>query len=89
MTAQSVSHTLEKRILTLGRQRPRMMFTDLALEMHDCTWHRLFAALNRLQQDRAVELIACRTDYEIRFLRIDARITIRDTGTDSSTAEES
>jgi hypothetical protein len=44
------------------------MFSELAEALHDCTWHRLFAALGRLRQMGRIELAAHRWDYEIRGL---------------------
>ncbi len=59
---------IEKRILALVRRHSHLMFSELAEALHDCTWHRLFAALGRLEQTGRIELTAHRWDYEIRGL---------------------
>lgn len=64
---------IDARILRVGLSRRSVMFSHLAETLHDCTWHRLFAALARLKRGQQVELIAHRLDYEIRFLETSSK----------------
>lgn len=59
---------VDARILALQYTQRRMMFSDLAKALSDCTWNTLFGALGRLSRQRHVELVPHRWDYEINFL---------------------
>lgn len=59
---------IETRIRALRHIHQRLMFSDLAEALPDCTWQILFGALSRLSKLKHVELIAHRWDYEVIFL---------------------
>lgn len=61
---------VENRIVALLSARLRMMFSDIAKALPDCTWQMLFGALSRLSKQRHVELLAHRWDYEVIFLNV-------------------
>lgn len=59
---------IDKSILALRHNQPRLMFSDLAKALPDYTWHMLFGSLGRLCKQQHVELLAHRWDYEVIFL---------------------
>jgi hypothetical protein len=69
-TSMSALETeIETRIRALEHIHQRLMFSDLAEALPDCTWQILFSALSRLSKQKHVELVAHRWDYEVIFLR--------------------
>ena len=59
---------IDSRIWALQRPGQRVMFSQIAQTLPDCTWQRLFNALGRLSKRNQVTLVAHRWDYEIIFL---------------------
>jgi hypothetical protein len=56
---------IEERVFALLLSRRRIMFSALAEVLPEYTWHTLLTSLNRLREQRLVELFANQWDYEI------------------------
>ena len=56
---------IDDAILALCRKRPIQMFSDISQALPQHSWRTLFIALNRLAQQRRIELVPHRWDYEV------------------------
>ncbi|HSA64557.1 MAG TPA: hypothetical protein VLE25_07695 [Nitrospira sp.] len=66
-TASNAEPCIEDAILSLCCDRPIQRFSDLAQALPQHSWRALFAALNRLAQQRRIELVSHPWDHEIIF----------------------
>jgi hypothetical protein len=56
---------IERQILAILGEHPKLTFTSLAEAVPEHRWHELFGALNRLRKRRQIDLSALPLDYEV------------------------
>lgn len=63
--SQAADRFVQKRILALLREHPRLTFTSLAYAIPEYTWYVLFKALSQLRNQNQITLSPLPWDYEI------------------------
>lgn len=60
-----VDGEIERQILAILSEHPKLTFTSLAEAVPEHRWRELFGALNRLRKRQQVELLALPWDYQV------------------------
>ncbi len=66
-TRGRIHSSIDDTILSLGRNRRSIMFSELAQTFPQHSWHSVFCALNRLAEESQVELVPHQWDHEVVF----------------------